>query len=558
MKLKNLWLIAVAILIYACNAEETRSWEVTFDPNKPKDPNEQSIINVAAGKFYKMNVVANSAYADKAPLDPWTSGTKLTDEETGTLSTKNRGVGWDAQTVEVIIDLGSLRNITEVSVHAISDPTSQIVFPAQIEVSTSKDKSQWEKAASPITYSDSNGKSDAWGKTDFSNVACRYVKATLKSSASTSTMMLIDEIKVMGEFHNDMKYVPEKGCYHGAFPPLYGFDPEDREGSTDQCAVALFEKLVGKQLSMILWYQNMEPGRNFSEMQTVREKYWGKNYQGKYRFFLYGWLPVIPTQQMANGELDDFHKSYFAEVAAQKVRDMGPIWFRPANEMNGSWTPYYGDPTNYVKAWRRMYNIAEQLGVTAYNVFVWSPNSVSMPGTEANAMKNYYPGDMYVDWLGVSCYPPSLSATYPEERSPVGRLIRALVFRLLGRGRLLLLHVSSFLSSLDFSSALSSFTSFLKSLMLLPSALPTPASLPPPNSTSANTTIRMISVVPRRMFVSSLSSISCPCQTFPRCPARIFSPRAIPRRHRPASRRPSRRAERRELPSPARPSRIPS
>lgn len=121
-------------------------------------------------------------------------------------------------------------------------------------------------------------------------------------------------------------------------------------------------------------------------------------------------------QQMANGELDDFHKSYFAEVAAQKVRDMGPIWFRPANEMNGSWTPYYGDPTNYVKAWRRMYNIAEQLGVTAYNVFVWSPNSVSMPGTEANAMKNYYPGDMYVDWLGVSCYPPSLSATYPEER----------------------------------------------------------------------------------------------------------------------------------------------
>ena len=51
MKLKNLWLIAVAILIYACNAEETRSWEVTFDPNKPKDPNEQSIINVAAGKW---------------------------------------------------------------------------------------------------------------------------------------------------------------------------------------------------------------------------------------------------------------------------------------------------------------------------------------------------------------------------------------------------------------------------------------------------------------------------------------------------------------------------
>ena len=136
MNLKNIWIIAVAILVYACNAEETRSWEVTFDPNKPKDPSEQNIINVAAGKFYKMNVIANSAYADKAPLAPWTSGTKLTDEETGTLSTKNRGVGWDVQTVEVIIDLGSSRSITEVSVHAISDPTSQIAFPSQIEVST--------------------------------------------------------------------------------------------------------------------------------------------------------------------------------------------------------------------------------------------------------------------------------------------------------------------------------------------------------------------------------------------------------------------------------------
>lgn len=44
MKLKNLWLIAVAILIYACNAEETRSWEVTFDPNKPKDQMNKALL----------------------------------------------------------------------------------------------------------------------------------------------------------------------------------------------------------------------------------------------------------------------------------------------------------------------------------------------------------------------------------------------------------------------------------------------------------------------------------------------------------------------------------
>lgn len=103
-------------------------------------------------------------------------------------------------------------------------------------------------------------------------------------------------------------------------------------------------------------------------------------------------------------------------MATQKARDMRPIWFRPASEVNGSWTPCYRDPTSYVKAWRRMHNIAEQLGVTAHSVFVWSPNSVSMSGTEANTMKNYYPEDMYVDWLGVNCYPSSFGATRSEER----------------------------------------------------------------------------------------------------------------------------------------------
>lgn len=43
---------------------------------------------------------------------------------------------------------------------------------------------------------------------------------------------------------------------------------------------------------MILWYQNMEPGRNFSEMQTVREKYWGKKK-------LSGQIPILPLRMAA-------------------------------------------------------------------------------------------------------------------------------------------------------------------------------------------------------------------------------------------------------------------
>ena len=149
-------------------------------------------------------------------------------------------------------------------------------------------------------------------------------------------------------------------------------------------------------------------------MQTVRENTGEKTIRANTDSSFTDGCPSFPPNkwQMANSTIFTNHTS--PKWLPKKYVTWDLSGSGPANEMNGSWTPCRRDPTNYVKAWRRMYNIAEQLGVTAYNVFVWSPTG-GMPGTEANAMKNYYPGDMFVDWLGVSCYPPSLSATYPKK-----------------------------------------------------------------------------------------------------------------------------------------------
>lgn len=417
MKLRNIIITILAFTLISCGAEEFITPEVTFDPDKPIEVTTQTEINLAAGKFYTTNVTAHSSLPDQYPVAPWSTGSKLTDEEIGSGSQKNLVVGWEGQTVEVVIDLGTLRKIKEVSVHAISDRLYSIKFPSQISIAYSKSKSSWTNIPQVGTFLTKNEPSeDSWAAISFEQqVDCRYVKVTLVPALGDKSTIAIDEIKVIGEYKTDPKYVPKTGAYHGAFTPIGAWALDEREGVTGN-GVTLFEPMVDKQISIMLWYQQMTPGRNFAEMINARNDFWGRDFNGKHRIFIYGWLAQTKAEPIAQGSLDEYFKSYFEEVAeAQKNPEMEPIWFRPMNEMNGAWTPYSRDTKNYVRAWRRMYNIAEQLGVTNYNVFVWSPSSFNSPNTADNQMRDYYPGDIYVDWLGVSLYPPSLSAVFPED-----------------------------------------------------------------------------------------------------------------------------------------------
>ena len=73
-----------------------------------------------------------------------------------------------------------------------------------------------------------------------------------------------------------------------------------------------------------------------------------------------------------------------------------PILVRFANEMNVS--SLGDDPNRYVEIFRKVADMIHQypnLGV------VWSPNDM---GALNRPFEYFYPGDQYVDWIGVSCY----------------------------------------------------------------------------------------------------------------------------------------------------------
>ncbi len=85
-----------------------------------------------------------------------------------------------------------------------------------------------------------------------------------------------------------------------------------------------------------------------------------------------------------------------------------PILLRWGWEMNGNWFAWDGThngkkPSGYIAAWQRMRKIFRANGAT--NVaWVWGPNWNSGPDVAWNHFQHYYPGDAYVDWVGVSGY----------------------------------------------------------------------------------------------------------------------------------------------------------
>ncbi len=100
------------------------------------------------------------------------------------------------------------------------------------------------------------------------------------------------------------------------------------------------------------------------------------------------------------GRLDAYIHSFAQEAA----RDKCSVVLAPFHEMNGDWTPWSGaknpnSPTKLITAWRHIHDIFAN---EAPNVrFAWVMNAGSFPDIPGNQLVDYYPGDAYVDWVGL-------------------------------------------------------------------------------------------------------------------------------------------------------------
>src|SRR4051812_22934686 len=118
-------------------------------------------------------------------------------------------------------------------------------------------------------------------------------------------------------------------------------------------------------------------------------------------------------QAIAAGEFDAYLSAQGKALAAVGA----PVAVRFAHEMNGSWYRW-GQGVNgntaadYVAAYRHVHDVVSAAGATNV-VWVWSPITViSRPNVPLAPL---YPGDGYVDWLGLSVYFSNPGATYAAD-----------------------------------------------------------------------------------------------------------------------------------------------
>jgi mannan endo-1,4-beta-mannosidase len=113
------------------------------------------------------------------------------------------------------------------------------------------------------------------------------------------------------------------------------------------------------------------------------------------------WEPFgVTMKQIASGASDDYVTRFANSVRALDL----PIALSFGHEMNGDWYPWGTKdtaPADFVAAWRHIHGIFAKAGATNV-IWIWDPNDMyPVPNVH---LKPLYPGDAYVDWVGVTGY----------------------------------------------------------------------------------------------------------------------------------------------------------
>ncbi|MGI8584616.1 MAG: glycoside hydrolase family 26 protein [Chitinophagaceae bacterium] len=97
---------------------------------------------------------------------------------------------------------------------------------------------------------------------------------------------------------------------------------------------------------------------------------------------------------VANGKYDGYIDSW-----AIDARDFNaPIFLRFGHEMNDPyrypWGPQYNKPQDYIAAWKHITDRFRKIGANNV-IWIWSPHPAYL------TYEQYYPGNDYVDWIGI-------------------------------------------------------------------------------------------------------------------------------------------------------------
>jgi len=205
--------------------------------------------------------------------------------------------------------------------------------------------------------------------------------------------------------------------YHAAFPDFGG--TEDIVSTT---AITNFENLAGKPIAWAYFSNNWTSpqGIHFplQEVNTIVAS--GRvpfiRIMPRSNFDAGGPDPQYTMDRILSGSFDNQIKAWAIAARTANI----PLLAEFGTEVNGDWFPWnatynganqtgYGDTSEYdgmekfKLAYRHIIDICRDNGVRNITWF-YHVDAYNSPDVAWNTMKGYYPGDDYIDWIGVSVY----------------------------------------------------------------------------------------------------------------------------------------------------------
>jgi mannan endo-1,4-beta-mannosidase len=196
-------------------------------------------------------------------------------------------------------------------------------------------------------------------------------------------------------------------------PPAGKYFGVDPDGPADSLAsVQAFARSAGRKPDLIGDY--VAWGSQFDRTAALNAWEYGAIYY-------MAWEPFSTSVgAIASGASNGYITSFAQQVKAAAV----PVAISFGHEMNGNWYPWgttETTPADFVAAWRLIHAIFATVGA-ANVIWVWNPNVISADDVP---LRPYYPGDSYVDWIGVTGYFPMTGAqTFSELFGPTMAEIR--------------------------------------------------------------------------------------------------------------------------------------
>jgi hypothetical protein len=230
---------------------------------------------------------------------------------------------------------------------------------------------------------------------------------------------------------NNKLIEPISGIYHSAYPDFGG-----TEDVVTAKRIKDFETLVNKNIVWAYfsnnWYDNIQ--FPLTAVKTIHST--GKipfiRIMPRTNFDEGGPDPNYTMQKIIDGDFDAELTQWAIDAKNTNI----PLLVEFGTEVNGNWFPWngqyngagettgYGDPNLYdgAERFRDAYrHIIDICNTNGANNITWffHVDAYSEPNTDWNKIENYYPGDNYIDWLGVSIYGPQEKGEEFQEFSEI-------------------------------------------------------------------------------------------------------------------------------------------